>query len=228
MLFRSQISLQEELDRVIPVIQALRATGLSVPISIDTTRAAVAQAALDAGANWLNDISGGTYEPEMLTIAAHHQAPIILMHIRGTPATMQTLTDYQDVVAEVKTFLKTQAQRAEAVGVAPEHIILDPGIGFAKTFDHNIQLFQHLGDLKTLGYPLLVGPSRKSFIGQILHEPVPAQRVWGTAAACCKAIAEGADILRIHDREMVQVCRVADALWRETRKTPNGEAHEPR
>jgi len=209
-----QISLEEELDRVVPVIQALRATGLTVPISVDTTRAAVAQAALNAGATWLNDISGGTYEPEILTIAAHYQAPIILMHIRGTPATMQTLTDYQDVVAEVKAFLKTQAQRAEAAGVAPEHIILDPGIGFAKTFDHNLQLLHHLADLKTLGYPLLVGPSRKSFIGQILNEPIPAQRVWGTAAACCKAIAEGADILRIHDREMVQVCRVADALWR--------------
>ncbi len=215
-----QISVEEELDRVIPVIQALRATGLTVPISVDTTRAAVAQAALEAGATWLNDISGATYEPEMLTIAAHYQAPIVLMHIRGTPATMQTLTDYQDVVAEVKTFLQTQAQQAKAAGIAPEQIILDPGIGFAKTFDHNLQLLHHLPELKALGYPLLVGPSRKSFIGQILNEPIPAQRVWGTAAACCKVIAGGADILRIHDREMVQVCRVADALWR----TPNREA----
>lgn len=209
-----QISLEEELERVIPVIQAIRSAGIGVPISVDTTRAAVAQAAVEAGATWLNDISGGTYEPEMLTIAAHYQVPIVLMHLRGTPATMQSLTDYDDVVVEVKAFLQTQAQRAEAAGVASEHIILDPGIGFAKTFEQNIQLLHHLSDLKALGYPLLVGPSRKSFIGHILNEPVPSQRVWGTAAACCKAIAGGADILRIHDREMVQVCRVADALWR--------------
>lgn len=209
-----QISLTEELERVIPVIRSLRSAGVELPISVDTTRAAVAQAALEAGATWLNDISGGTYEPEMLTIAARYQVPIVLMHLRGTPATMQSLTDYEDVVGEVKTFLYTQAQRAEAAGVARAHIILDPGIGFAKTFEQNLQLLEHLADLKALGYSLLVGPSRKSFIGHILNEPIPAERVWGTAAACCKAIAGGADILRVHDREMVQVCRVADALWK--------------
>ncbi|MGA0200185.1 MAG: dihydropteroate synthase [Prochlorotrichaceae cyanobacterium] len=216
-----QISLQEELDRVIPVIQILRAAGMQVPISVDTTRASVAQAALEAGATCLNDISGATYEPEMLTIAAQTQVPIVLMHLRGTPATMQSLTDYDDVVAEVKAFLQTQAQRAEAAGIAKNNIILDPGIGFAKTFAQNIELLNHLADLKALGYPLLVGPSRKSFIGHILNEPIPDQRVWGTAAACCKAIAAGTDILRIDDREMVLVCRVADTLWR-----TSGDSHE--
>lgn len=208
------ISLQDELDRVIPVIQALRSAGLLLPISVDTTRAAVAAVALENGANWINDISGGSYDPDIFAVAAQYQAPIVLMHLRGTPETMQSLTDYKDLLGEVGDFLRNQTHKALAAGVPDDRIILDPGIGFAKTVHQNIQLLGNLSYLKKLGYPLLVGPSRKSFIGHILTEPNPQERVWGTAAACCKAIAEGADILRVHDREMVQVCRVADALWR--------------
>ncbi|MEB3274723.1 MAG: dihydropteroate synthase [Prochlorothrix sp.] len=210
-----QIPLAEELERVIPVIKALREQGNNLPISVDTTRAAVAAVALDTGADWVNDISGGTFEPEILDVAARYQAPIVLMHMRGTPATMQSLTDYTDLVAEVGQFLRTQATIAEAVGIPRERIILDPGIGFAKTYEQNLHLFQGLPHLRALGYPLLVGPSRKSFIGTILEQPNPKDRVWGTAAACCAAIAGGADILRVHDgAEMVQVCRVADVLER--------------
>ena len=208
------IALAEELDRVVPVIQSLRSLGVELPISVDTTRAEVAAAALAAGANWINDISGGTYEPDILAVAAQYQAPIVLMHLRGTPQTMQSLTDYGDLLGEVGHFLQTQADRAQAAGVRNDRILLDPGIGFAKTVDQNLQLLRQLPSLKALGYPLLVGVSRKSFIGHILAEPNPRQRVWGTAAACCKAIEGGADILRVHDPEMVQVCRVADALWR--------------
>lgn len=208
-----QISLAEELDRVLPVVSALRDQGNPLPISVDTTRAAVAAAALDRGADWINDISGGTFDPEIFDVAAQHQAPIVLMHLRGTPATMQSLTHYDDLLGEIAQFLQTQGSIALAAGVRPDRIIFDPGIGFAKTYGQNLEIFQGLPQLRALGYPLLVGPSRKSFIGKILDQPNPKERIWGTAAACCGAIAGGADILRVHDGEMVQVCRVADALW---------------
>ncbi|WP_353258409.1 dihydropteroate synthase [Prochlorothrix hollandica] len=207
------IGLEAELERMIPVITALRRGGLGLPISVDTTRSAVAAAALAAGADWINDISGGTFEPEILAVAAQYHAPVVLMHLRGTPQTMQTLTDYEDLLGEISQFFQTQVAAAVAAGVRPDRIILDPGIGFAKTYDQNLEIFQGLPRLKALGYPLLVGPSRKSFIGQILQQPNPKERVWGTAAACCGAITGGADLVRVHDgAEMVQVCRVADAL----------------
>lgn len=212
----AQISLEEELERTIPVIEAIcRNVSDRVTLSIDTTRVAVARSAIAAGANWLNDISGGTYEPEMLTLPGELNCPIVLMHLRGTPETMQSLTDYDDLMGELVTCLGAQAQKVIDAGAQPEQIILDPGIGFAKTYEQNIEILRQLPKLRALGYPLLVGPSRKSFIGQILDQPDPKQRVWGTAAACCGAIASGADILRVHDvAEMRDVCRVADAIWR--------------
>lgn len=212
----AQISLEEELERTIPVIEAIcRNVSDRVTLSIDTTRVAVARSAIAAGANWLNDISGGTYEPEMLTLPGELNCPIVLMHLRGTPETMQSLTDYGDLMGELVTCLGAQAQKVIDAGAQPEQIILDPGIGFAKTYEQNIEILRQLPKLRALGYPLLVGPSRKSFIGQILDQPDPKQRVWGTAAACCGAIASGADILRVHDvAEMRDVCRVADAIWR--------------
>ncbi len=214
-----QISLDEELNRVIPVIQAIRATAdlalQSVPISVDTTRAVVAKAAIAAGADIVNDISGGTFEPEMLPTVAELGVPIILMHLRGTPQTMQKLTDYEDLLGEIRDFLQRQITAALAAGILPSQIGLDPGIGFAKTFDQNLEILRRLPELRSLGYPLLVGTSRKSFIGHILHQPDPQQRIWGTAATCCAAIANSADILRVHDvQEMRDVCRVADAIWR--------------
>lgn len=209
------VSLETELERVIPVITALRQQS-TIPISVDTTRAAVAAAAIAAGADIINDISGGTYEPEILSVAATHQVPIILMHLRGTPKTMQSLTDYEDLLGEIRAFLQQQIAAAIAAGVAPGHIAIDPGIGFAKTYEQNIAILRQLPTLRSLGYPLLVGPSRKSFIGHILEQPDPQQRVWGTAAACCAAIAGQTDILRLHDvAELRDVCRVADALWRD-------------
>jgi dihydropteroate synthase len=208
------ISLAEELDRTIPVIAALRQE-CDIPISIDTTRSDVAQAAMQAGADVINDISGGTFDPPILAISAQTQAPIILMHLRGTPQTMQQLTDYQDLIGEMKDFFAQQIHLAQQQGVLPHHIMLDPGIGFAKTADQNLILLRQLSAFKSLGFPLLVGPSRKSFIGKILDQPDPKQRTWGTGAACVAAIAGGADMLRVHDvEEMVQVCRVADAIWR--------------
>ncbi len=209
------VTLETELDRVVPVITAIRQES-DIPISVDTTRAAVAEAAIAAGADIINDISGATYEPEILTVAAARQVPIILMHIRGTPKTMQQLTDYGDLLGDIRAFLQQQIAAAIAAGVAPGQIAIDPGIGFAKTVEQNIEILGQLPTLRSLGYPLLVGPSRKSFIGHILAQPDPQQRVWGTAAACCAAIAGETDILRVHDvAELREVCRVADALWRD-------------
>lgn len=208
------ISLEDELSRVIPVIQQLRQI-LDCPISIDTTRAAVAAQAIAAGANLVNDVSGGEADAEMLATVAELGVPYILMHCRGTPETMQTLTHYDNVVAELMRYFEKRLEVATQAGIKRDRIILDPGIGFAKTAAQNIEIFQGLSQLRQLGCPILVGPSRKSFIGHILNQPNAKERVWGTAAACCGAIAQGVDILRVHDvAEMVQVCRVADVLWR--------------
>ena len=216
-----QISLGEELNRVVPVIEAIRAVpddGLSqAVVSVDTTRATVARAAIEAGADIINDISGATYEADMLKVAADTGVPIILMHLRGTPETMQQMTDYGDLIGEISGFLRRQIDQALAAGVPMQNICIDPGIGFAKTYAQNLDILRQLGDLAALGCPILVGASRKSFIGWILDQPDPQQRDWGTAAVCAAAIAGGADILRVHNGSaMADVARVADAIWRRT------------
>jgi dihydropteroate synthase len=211
-----QISLPEELDRVLPVLEVLR-ENISIPISVDTTRSTVAKKAIEAGADLINDISGGTFDQEMLQTVANKGVPIILMHIRGNPQTMNQLTDYQDLMGEICSFLAGQIAAATAVGIERRKIIIDPGIGFAKNYEQNLEIFRRLPELHQLNCPILVGPSRKSFIGHILNQPDPKARVWGTAAACCAAIFKGVNILRIHDvREMRDVCLVADALFRQS------------
>ncbi len=208
------ISLELELERVIPVIKKLRQES-TIPISIDTTKATVAREAIAAGADIVNDISGATFDRQMLTTVAQLDVPIILMHIRGNPQTMQSLTQYQDVVAEVTEFLAMQTSKAIACGIERTNIIVDPGIGFAKTASQSLTLFQRLAELKALNLPLLVGVSRKSFMRPLINKSDPQERIWGTAAACYGAIAKGADILRVHDvAEMFDVCRVADAIER--------------
>lgn len=213
------ISQEEEIDRVIPVIEAIRAdaddTLRQAVISVDTTRSAVARAAVKAGADIINDISGGTYDRAMLSAVADLGVPVILMHLRGTPATMQQHTDYQDLIGDIYEFLERRIEDAIAVGVKPSQIAIDPGLGFAKTYPQNLEILRNLGKFRELDCPLLVGPSRKSFIGWILDQPDPQKRIWGSAAACCAAIAGGADMIRVHDgAEMYDVCRVADAVWR--------------
>ena len=208
------ISVEQELQRVIPVIEQLRQI-TQRPISIDTTKAEVARQAIASGADLVNDISGGTFDPQMLPTVAQLNVPIILMHIRGNPQTMQSLTDYQDVVSEVAEFLTAQVNKAIASGIDRSKIIIDPGIGFAKQAEQSLELLQRLNELKALSLPMLVGVSRKSFLRPILHQNDPKERIWGTAAACYGAIARGADILRVHDvRQMYDVCRVADAIER--------------
>ncbi len=213
------ISVDEEIGRVVPVIEAIRDDGDNalnqVVISVDTTQAAVARAAVRAGADIVNDISGGTFDKAMFSTVADLGVPIVIMHIRGNPKTMQQYTDYQDLMGEIHEFLRHQIDDALAVGVTPGQIAIDPGLGFAKTYPQNLEILRSLREFRDLGCPILVGPSRKGFIGWILDQPDPQKRVWGTAAACCGAIAQGADILRVHDgAEMHDVCRVADAIWR--------------
>ena len=208
------VTVEAELQRVIPVIEQLRQES-SIPISIDTTKATVAKKAIAAGADIVNDISGATFDEGMLETVAGLNVPIILMHIRGNPKTMQSLTDYQDVVAEVKEFLNQQVNKAIACGIDRDKIIIDPGIGFAKKAEQSLELLQRLSELKDLELPILVGVSRKSFMRPILQKDDPKERIWGTAAACYGAIARGADILRVHDvAQMYDVCRVADAIER--------------
>ena len=210
-----EISLEEERHRVVPVIEHIRAADAQTPISIDTTRSQVAAAAIAAGADIINDISGGIEDPNILAIAAQSNAPIILMHRRGNAKTMQQMTNYDDLMGEMVYYFETQIQRGLAAGIKRHHIAIDPGIGFAKTGPQNIEILQKLEQLKSLKCPILVGTSRKSFIGKILDQPDPKQRVWGTAATCSGAIAAGADILRVHDvDEMIQVSRISDAIWR--------------
>ncbi len=211
-----EVPLEEELRRVVPVIKALRSDPLMLtPISVDTTRSAVARAAIEAGADWVNDISGAVFDADMLPTVAELQVPIVLMHLRGTPKTMQQFTDYKDLMGEISEFLARRVEAAIASGIASDRIILDPGIGFAKTFDQNLEILRRLSELRSLGCPILVGASRKRFIGHLLNQPDPQQRIWGTAATCCAAIAAKADILRVHDvAPLREVCTVADTIWR--------------
>lgn len=214
-----QVSLEEELNRVLPVVKAVR-SDLSIPISVDTTRALVAQQAIAAGADLVNDVSGGTFDAQMFPVVAQLNVPIVLMHLRGTPQTMQQLTEYQDLIREIQQFLETQVAAAIAAGIKRSHLLIDPGIGFAKTAEQSLAILRQLPSFESLGLPILVGVSRKSFIGHLINQPDPRDRVWGTAAACCAAIAGSADILRVHDlSEMRDVCRVADAIWRKTNST---------
>ena len=200
-----------ELARVIPVIESLRKQ-TAVPISIDTCKSNVAHAALDAGADIVNDISALRFDAAMISLVAQEKVPVILMHMQGTPRTMQAEPRYQDVVREVRDFLATQLYEALDAGVAPQAIVIDPGIGFGKNLEHNLQLLRGLAVLAALGQPLLVGVSRKTFIGKILHLE-PDQRLEGSLAAAVAAVLGGANILRVHDvAESAKAARIADAI----------------
>ena len=223
------ITPEEELDRVVPVIEALAGAGLGVWISVDTSKALVAEAALQAGAHWINDVWGLRADPAMAGVAARYQAPVILMHNRLQPANAELQprlegryvgVEYNNLLEDIKTELLQSVALAHTAGIADRHIILDPGIGFGKTVAQNLELLDRLDELRILGYPLLVGPSRKSFIGFTLDLP-PDQRVEGTAAAVAISIARRVDIVRVHDvRAIARVVRMADAIVRrnESRK----------
>jgi len=198
---------EEELARVIPVLRALARSRFPVPVSIDTSRAAVARAALDAGAALVNDVRA-LADPEMARVVAESGLPVVLMHMRGTPGDMRARATYLDLVGEVRAELAAAMARAEAAGVARERIVLDPGIGFAKTAGQSVEILARLPELLSLGRPLLVGPSRKSFIGALTGAP-PEERLPGTLAAVAAAVLAGATFIRVHDvaasRQAVQV-----------------------
>lgn len=213
----SAIPLDEELRRVIPVLERLRDEGLRIPISIDTRKAAVAEAAIAAGAQMINDVSGLRCDPEIAHVAARHKVPLILMHIRGEPATMQRGPFARDVMNDVVEGLRASIRKARKAGVAKSQIILDPGIGFGKSFAQNYELLARLPELAKLGCPLLVGTSRKTFLGATLTRDgrriPPGERLWGTAATVAASILGGAHIVRVHDvAEMAQVARVIDCV----------------
>jgi dihydropteroate synthase len=202
---------QDEIARVIPVVAEL-ARRVTVPISVDTTKSKVAQLALDAGASIINDVSALRFDAEMATVIARSGAGIVLMHMQGTPQTMQQAPQYENVVAEVAHFLDERLQAAVQAGIAKTNIILDPGIGFGKLLVHNLDLLDQLSSFTMLNRPLLVGLSRKAFIGQIVDRAV-GHREWGTAAAVALAVDRGAQILRVHDVVMMaDVVKVATAV----------------
>lgn len=219
----SPVTAEEELARVIPAIQAARAATGDTPISIDTYRAVVAEAALDAGADWINDVWGLRMDPRMASLAAERNCPVVIMHNRSKPKDVAQEEQlggryvgvrYTDLLGDIKAELSEQVSIALAAGVRSDQIILDPGIGFGKTVEQNLELLDRLDELKALGFPLLLGSSRKSFIGYTLGLP-PDRRLEGTAATVAIGIARGADIVRVHDvAAMVRVARMTDAIVR--------------
>lgn len=205
------VSATEEQRRVIPVIQALAAKG--VRLSVDTRNAATMAAALAAGATIVNDVSGLAHDPDAARVVAERGCPVVLMHMRGTPDTMNSLATYRDVVGEVRAELAACLERALAAGIRAESIVLDPGIGFAKLADASVAVLRRLPEFTTLGRPLLIGVSRKSFVGRISGEPDPSHRLGGSIAAGLFAVAGGASILRVHDvRDTAQALRVWHTL----------------
>jgi dihydropteroate synthase len=207
------ISAEEEMNRVIPVIEALKKE-LTLPISIDTLKSQVAREALRCGASMVNDISALRSDPGMASVVADADVPVILMHMKGTPADMQAHPTYDDVAAEIIDFLRKAIDQAVSWGIRRERIIVDPGIGFGKTFDHNLEILRELGRFQCLDAPILVGSSRKAFIGRILDKKVH-ERDTGTMATVAAAVMNGAHIVRVHNvKQAVETVRVIDAIKR--------------
>jgi len=206
------VSLEEELRRTMPVIEAL-AKEIKVPISIDTYKAEVAKRALGAGASMVNDISGLRFDTGMSKIVSEYEVPVVIMHIKGTPKNMQQNPVYEALMPEIMDYFRFGIRLAMESGIAEDRIIIDPGIGFGKTFEHNLEILNNLHEFTLLEKPLLVGPSRKAFIGKILGDAAVTDRLEGSAAAVAVSIINGANIVRVHDvNEMVKVAKVADAI----------------
>ena len=209
------VSTATELSRILPVVEELRARS-EIPISVDTYKAPVAMGAIEAGADIINDISAFRFDPDLPGIISEAGAGVILMHMRGTPATMQRMPPSPDILAEIRKDLGEAVDRATAAGVPGDRILLDPGIGFGKTVQDNLKILNQLSYLHRLGFPLLLGTSRKSFLGKIQETEV-SQRVYGTAASVAASVIRGAHIVRVHEvREMRQVVDIADAIMNET------------
>jgi len=206
-----EVAVQVEIGRVLPVIERVAAE-IEVPLSVDTSRASVAAAALDAGAGMINDVYALRGEG-MLDLAAERQVPVCLMHMLGTPRTMQQAPHYEDVISDTYRFLADRVEACVAANMPRDAILVDPGIGFGKSVNHNLAIMRRLREFRSLGCPLLIGTSRKSTIGKVLGDLPPADRLEGTAATCACAILNGADLIRVHDvKQMVRVARMTDAI----------------
>ena len=213
----AEVSVKEEINRVVPIIKAITKQA-SVPVSIDTYKASVAEAAISAGASIINDISGLRFDPAMPDLAAKSKVPVVIMHIQGTPKNMQKHPYYKALIPEIMDYLREGISIARRSGISDEKIIIDPGIGFGKTVAHNLEIINRLNEFTGFEKPILLGHSRKAFIGNILDDAPAADRLEGTAAAAAIGIFNGADIIRVHDiKEMARVARIADAI----KRTPN-------
>jgi dihydropteroate synthase len=211
--YSEKTSAEEEMDRVIPVIQAL-SKDLRIPISVDTCKADVARQALKAGASIINDTSALRFDSEMISVAADAGVPVILMHMQGTPADMQTNPTYENLIPEILDFLKNAMDRGVAGGIKKDMIIVDPGIGFGKSFDHNLQVIRELAQFNVLERPILLGPSNKAFIGHILHKE-PHERDTGSMAAVAAGVLNGAHIVRVHNvKKTIETVKMIDAIKR--------------
>lgn len=208
------VSVKEEIRRVVPVIEKL-AKKMKIPISIDTYKSAVAEAALSAGASMVNDISGLRFDPRMPEVAAAHKVPVVIMHIKGTPGNMQKNPFYKAIIPEIADYLREGIEIARDAGIAEDKIIIDPGIGFGKTVEHNLEIIKRLGEFAGFEKPILIGASRKSFIGKIFCDLPVTERLEGTAAAVAIGIFNGANMIRVHDiKSMNRAAKVADAIKR--------------
>ena len=206
------VSANEELRRILPVLENLRGK-IHIPISVDTSKAEVAEAAADAGAEILNDVTGLRNDPRIAEVAQRQKLGLILMHLRGTPQTMQQAPFARNVIRDVTTGLRDSIAEALNAGVSKRQIVIDPGIGFGKSHEQNCEIIQRLPELAKLGFPLMLGTSRKSFLGTALNQGDSKDRVWGTAATVTAGILQGAHIVRVHDvADMAQVARMADVL----------------
>ncbi len=218
--FSAPISPEQEMERVLPVVEAL-SRELDIPVSIDTTKAAVAREAFAAGASLLNDVSAFRFDPDMAGVAAGSGVPVVLMHMKGKPRDMQEAPEYRDLIGEIILFLDDAIQRAVEAGIRREQILIDPGIGFGKTFDHNFQIIRELDRFSVLGQPVVLGCSRKSFIGHILGKG-PDERDAGTLAAVAAGVMKGAQVVRVHNVPMtVDAVRVLDAVKLGRAGSPN-------
>lgn len=209
-----RVSAKEEIKRVVPVIEKL-VKKIKIPISIDTYKSAVAKAALSAGASIVNDISGLRFDTKMPEVVARYQVPVVIMHIKGTPKNMQKDPAYKALIPEIMDYLRGGIEIAQRAGVAKDKIIIDPGIGFGKTVEHNLEIIKYLNEFTGFEKPILLGPSRKSFIGKTLGDLTVTERFEGTAAAIAIGIFNGANIVRVHDvKAMVRVAKIADGIKR--------------
>ena len=209
----SEVGAEIEIERLVPLIKELKSIHPEIPISVDTFHHSVAEKVIDIGADWVNDVSGGRHDPEIFKVVADKGSRYVLTHSRGNSKTMDSYARYKNVVEEVKNELSTQIELAQSKGIKNEQIIIDPGIGFAKNVDQNLELLRNLEVFVSMNYPVLIGASRKRFIGSVINETNPTKRIFGTAAVASRSVIAGVDILRVHDvKEISQVIMMTKSI----------------